>query len=218
MSLDSERIPLWIGILKATPIRRDPNQHFFPWVGAVFIEKKSWTHQNNDLPSKFRTCLLSVSYVPRHIYNSFYKGQTHPTFPVYSVHEFIPAGTCTLLSFNPAWVWGVKWGETDISLAVETALVPRTDDLHEGVKLGIYIYNFLVLCENGHTVHHQSWTYQRKKTSQVFFETPRLGVVFFHTKPWKINGWNLPINHLERKMIWTQTSMTMFHVNLQGLP
>ena len=33
--------------------------------------------------------------------------------------------------------------------------------------------------------------------------------------PWKINGWNLQITHLERKMIF-QTSMIMFHVNLQG--
>ena len=32
---------------------------------------------------------------------------------------------------------------------------------------------------------------------------------------WKINGWNLQITHLERKMIF-QTSMIMFHVNLQG--
>ena len=31
--------------------------------------------------------------------------------------------------------------------------------------------------------------------------------------PWKINGWNLQIPHLERKMIF-QTSMIMFHVNL----
>ena len=33
--------------------------------------------------------------------------------------------------------------------------------------------------------------------------------------PWKINGWNLQITHLERKMIF-QTSMIMFHVNLPG--
>ena len=33
--------------------------------------------------------------------------------------------------------------------------------------------------------------------------------------PWKINGWNLQITHLEREMIF-QTSMVMFHVNLQG--
>ena len=33
--------------------------------------------------------------------------------------------------------------------------------------------------------------------------------------PWKINGWNLQITHLERKMIF-QTSMIVFHVNLQG--
>ena len=31
----------------------------------------------------------------------------------------------------------------------------------------------------------------------------------------KINGWNLQITHLERKIIF-QTSMIMFHVNLQG--
>ena len=35
------------------------------------------------------------------------------------------------------------------------------------------------------------------------------------TTPWKIHGWNLPIPHLERKMIF-QTSMIMFHVNLPG--
>ena len=28
--------------------------------------------------------------------------------------------------------------------------------------------------------------------------------------PWKMNGWNLEITHLERKMIF-QTSMIMFH-------
>ena len=33
--------------------------------------------------------------------------------------------------------------------------------------------------------------------------------------PWKMNGWNLQITHLERNMIF-QTSMIMFHVNLQG--
>ena len=33
--------------------------------------------------------------------------------------------------------------------------------------------------------------------------------------PWKMNGWNVPITHLERNMIF-QTSMIMFHVNLQG--
>ena len=33
--------------------------------------------------------------------------------------------------------------------------------------------------------------------------------------PWKINGWNLQITHLERKMIF-QTPMIMFHVNLPG--
>ena len=33
--------------------------------------------------------------------------------------------------------------------------------------------------------------------------------------PWKINGWNLQITHLERKMIF-QTCRIMFHVNLQG--
>ena len=34
--------------------------------------------------------------------------------------------------------------------------------------------------------------------------------------PWKMNGWNLQITHLERKMIF-QTSMIMFHVNLPGV-
>ena len=33
--------------------------------------------------------------------------------------------------------------------------------------------------------------------------------------PWKIDGWNLQITHLERKIIF-QTSMIMLHVNLQG--
>ena len=33
--------------------------------------------------------------------------------------------------------------------------------------------------------------------------------------PWKINGWNIQITHLERKMIF-QTPMIMFHVNLPG--
>ena len=33
--------------------------------------------------------------------------------------------------------------------------------------------------------------------------------------PWKMNGWNLQITHLERKMIF-QTSMIMVHVNLPG--
>ena len=33
--------------------------------------------------------------------------------------------------------------------------------------------------------------------------------------PWTINGWNLQITHLERKMIF-QTCRIMFHVNLQG--
>jgi len=33
-------------------------------------------------------------------------------------------------------------------------------------------------------------------------------------KNWKINGWNLQITHLERKLIF-QTSMIMFHVNFQ---
>ena len=35
------------------------------------------------------------------------------------------------------------------------------------------------------------------------------------TTPWKINGRNLQLTHLERKMIF-QTSVIMFHVNLQG--
>ena len=34
--------------------------------------------------------------------------------------------------------------------------------------------------------------------------------------PWKINGWNLQITYLERKMIF-QTFMIMFHVNLPGV-
>ena len=33
--------------------------------------------------------------------------------------------------------------------------------------------------------------------------------------PWKMNGWNLQITHLEKTLIF-QTSMIMFHVNLQG--
>ena len=33
--------------------------------------------------------------------------------------------------------------------------------------------------------------------------------------PWKINGWNIQITHLKRKLIF-QTPMIMFHVNLQG--
>ena len=32
---------------------------------------------------------------------------------------------------------------------------------------------------------------------------------------WKMNGWNVQITHLEREMIF-QTSMIIFHVNLQG--
>ena len=44
-----------------------------------------------------------------------------------------------------------------------------------------------------------------------------MGRVFAREKmtPWKINGWNLQITHLERKMIF-QISMIMFHVKLQG--
>ena len=38
----------------------------------------------------------------------------------------------------------------------------------------------------------------------------------FGITPWKINGWNLQITHLERKMIWNKPYMIMFHVNLQG--
>ena len=34
--------------------------------------------------------------------------------------------------------------------------------------------------------------------------------------PWKINGWNLQITHLERNMIF-QTSIIMVHVNLPGV-
>ena len=37
----------------------------------------------------------------------------------------------------------------------------------------------------------------------------------FGITPWKMNGWNLQITYLERKMIF-QTSMIVFHVNLQG--
>ena len=40
--------------------------------------------------------------------------------------------------------------------------------------------------------------------------------LFFLFTPWKVNGWNLQITHLERKMIF-QTSMMMFHVNLEGV-
>ena len=36
-----------------------------------------------------------------------------------------------------------------------------------------------------------------------------------YNTPWKINGWNLQINHLDRKMTF-QTSMIMFHVDLPG--
>ena len=43
----------------------------------------------------------------------------------------------------------------------------------------------------------------------------QLGKGYKWFTPWKINGWNLQIPHLERKMIF-QTSMIMFHVNLQG--
>ena len=40
--------------------------------------------------------------------------------------------------------------------------------------------------------------------------------IFFRFTPWKISlTWNLQITHLERKMIF-QTSMIMFHVNLQA--
>ena len=45
----------------------------------------------------------------------------------------------------------------------------------------------------------------------IFFFTPKKWV----GTPWKINGWNLQITHLERKMIF-QASMIMFHVNLPG--
>ena len=38
---------------------------------------------------------------------------------------------------------------------------------------------------------------------------------FYHGTPWKINGWNLQITHLERKMIF-QTSIIIVHVNLPG--
>ena len=34
--------------------------------------------------------------------------------------------------------------------------------------------------------------------------------------PWKMNGWNLQINHLRKENDLNQTSMSMFHVNLQG--
>ena len=43
----------------------------------------------------------------------------------------------------------------------------------------------------------------------------RGNVSFREGTPWKINGWNLQITYLERKTIF-QTSMIMFHVNLQG--
>ena len=33
--------------------------------------------------------------------------------------------------------------------------------------------------------------------------------------PWKINGWNLRVTHLERNMIF-QSSMILFHMNLEG--
>ena len=49
-----------------------------------------------------------------------------------------------------------------------------------------------------------------------FFESNVVRKLHFsRTTPWKINGWNIQITHLERKMIF-QTSMIMFHVNLQG--
>ena len=52
-----------------------------------------------------------------------------------------------------------------------------------------------------------------------FHKTEAMRIVFFWGKniitPWKINGWNLQITRLERKMIF-QTSMIMFHVNLPG--
>ena len=43
----------------------------------------------------------------------------------------------------------------------------------------------------------------------------RTSMIPWKDTPWKINGWNLQITHLERKMIF-QTSMIMFHVNFQG--
>ena len=46
-------------------------------------------------------------------------------------------------------------------------------------------------------------------SSQLLAET-----VSNHLHPGRLT-WNLQITHLQRKMIF-QTSMTMFHVNLQG--
>ena len=89
------------------------------------------------------------------------------------------------------------------------------------MNLVIYRYSASVApglngCDRSARAHASRWRLHRR---WVFSQDRSHANCFFFGKniitPWKINGWNLQITHLERKMIF-QTSMIMFHVNLPG--
>ena len=66
--------------------------------------------------------------------------------------------------------------------------------------------------------HHSepiSWCPKRVVWRNFPFQFRRGDHTHSRITPWKINGWNIQITHLERKIIF-QTSMIMFHVNLPG--
>ena len=60
----------------------------------------------------------------------------------------------------------------------------------------------------------------RRRNTNPFFFWGGTGIhsryaINIKNTPWKINGWNLHITHLEKQDL-PNTSMIMFHVNLQG--
>ena len=100
-------------------------------------------------------------------------------------------------------------------LGKQPGSILEPEDLHPHMMYGALMSSFDVL---------------RQSIRDVFPAVVHLGfLIIFWTdgsrmggpmevrkNPWKMNGWNLQITHLERNMIF-QTSMIMFHLNLRGV-
>ena len=67
------------------------------------------------------------------------------------------------------------------------------------------------------TGRYRSWPFGHRNHAGKNSQPPLLFAIFPKITPWKINGWNLQITHLERKMIWTKPPLLCSMLIFRGV-
>ena len=168
----------------------------FPWENQLHWRKLGL--HPFITPEVFPASLRKQSPIPK-------KKKKYPLFPSQPFFKTSIGHTNYLCPYHP-WDWYIYLYLLDIHGKCRE--IYQSHGSHGSIPLGRTILS------PNHPFFFSGKT--RWECAAVEESIPSQETLQIFGTPWKVNGWSLQITHLEMENDLNQTSMIMFHVNLQG--